>query len=38
MELSLDEALLLAFRAGLDEATPSTIARSTTASTPKEET
>jgi len=37
MELSLDESFLLAFRAGLDAETPSTIARTTTARTPKEE-
>ena len=34
MELSLDEATLLAFRAGLDEEAPSTIARTRN---PKEE-
>ena len=38
MALSLDEALLLVFRAGLDAEAPSTIARTGTARTPKEET
>jgi Protein of unknown function (DUF1059) len=37
MELSPDEALLLAFRAGLDENAPSTISRETTARTDEEE-
>ncbi|HUK94048.1 MAG TPA: DUF1059 domain-containing protein [Gaiellaceae bacterium] len=37
MELSLDEATLLAFRAGLDEEALSAIARTTTARNPKEE-
>jgi hypothetical protein len=38
MALSLDEALLLTFRAGLDEEAPSTIARKRTTRTTKEET
>jgi hypothetical protein len=38
MELSPDEALLLVFRAGLDENAPSTISREKTSRTRKEET